>query len=74
MTKNQGESILIMFHLCRLSLRLLYLSSDEAIQHRLEQVGHKFDLSFLFVSRQADHLVLVACHQTFVANGGFLVK
>lgn len=61
------------FHLCRLSLLLLHLSSDEAVQHRLEEVDHQLDFSFLLVACQVDHFVLVACHQTFVANGGFLV-
>lgn len=31
-------------------------------------------LSFLLVAGQMDHFVLVACHQAFVANGGFLEK
>lgn len=63
-----------MFHLRRLGLLLLHLPSDEAIQHRLEEVDHKLDFSFLLVACQVDHFVLVACHQTFVANRGFLVK
>lgn len=32
------------------------------------------DFSFLLVACQVDHFVLVACHQTFVANGEFLVN
>lgn len=60
-------------HLCRLGLLLLHLSSDETIEHRLEEIDHQFDLSFLLVTRQVDHFVLVASHQTFVADGGFLV-
>lgn len=63
-----------MFYLCRLSLLLLHLSSDEAVQHRLEEVDHKLDFSLLLLAGQVDHFVLVACHQTFVANRGFLVK
>lgn len=62
------------FHLCRFGLLLLDLSSDETIQHRLEEVDHQFDFSFLLVTRQVDHFVLVASHQTFVADGGFLVE
>ncbi len=63
-----------MLHLCRLSLLLLHLSSDEAVQHRLEEVNDELDFSFLLIARQVDHFVLVACHQTFITNGGFLVK
>ncbi|TNN89309.1 hypothetical protein EYF80_000597 [Liparis tanakae] len=51
-------------------LLFFHLSSDEAIQNRLEEIDHELDFSFLLV----DHFVLVARHQAFVANGGFLVK
>ena len=63
-----------MFHLCRFALLLLHLPPDESVQHRLEQVDHELDFSFLPVAREEDHFVLVARHQTFVADGGFLVK
>lgn len=60
-------------HLRRLRLLLLHFSPDETVQHRLEEVDHQLDLPLLLVPRQVDHLVLVALHQTFVADGGFLV-
>lgn len=66
--------IMSVFHLCRFSFLFLHLSSDEAVKHRLEQVDHQLNFSFLLVACQVDHFVLVACHQTFVAYGGFLVK
>ena len=61
-------------YLDRFSLFLLNLSPDESVEHRLEQVDHQLDLSFLMVPSQMDHLVLVAFHQAFVASGGFLVQ
>lgn len=61
-----------MSHLRWFGFFFLYFTSDEAVQHRLEQVDHQLDLTFLLLAGQMDHFVLVTRHQTFVADGGFL--
>lgn len=71
---NLSESGSVLSHLVGFTLLLLHLSSDEAVQHRLEQVDHQLHLSFLLVARQVDHFVLVAFHQALVASGGLLLK
>lgn len=50
------------FYLCRLRLLLLHFSSDEAVQHGLEQVDHERDILLVLVTGQVDHFVLVARH------------